>query len=234
MVTPSKSFGLILLPVIIIIALILGPIIRNGMFLDGLVYTNIARNLASDIGYFWAPQVFRNGEVFHEHPVFLPYVASYFFRLFGDGLFVEDLFNLTILAGTILFLYRIWIFIVGRELSYTFFLPLLLWSLNQEVQLRYPNTMLECGTTLILLAATYAYLKLNRRTILAASVVGIGVFLAVLSKGPFGLFFACFNVSLSIHHSKSIFLGSNGYSRSYLPWVFSFVIFHRTFITYIL
>lgn len=187
MITRSAWYAL---PVTILLALILGPILRDGMFLDGLVYTNIAKNLADGVGSFWEPLVFRKGIVFHEHPVLLPWLESLYFRLLGDGVHTEDWYNFTVLALTIWLLHGIWSEIVLPGRRWLFFFPLLLWVLNQEVQLRYPNAMLECGTTLIILATVRAYLALVRRgqTWVPYLLCGIGAMVAFYAKGPFGLF----------------------------------------------
>lgn len=176
-------------PIAISISLIIGPILRNGMFLDGLVYTNIAKNLSEGVGSVCEPLVHRGGEIFYEHPVFLPWVESIFFRFFGNGLHTEDYYNFVIFALTIYILYKIWAMFVGPKRQWLFFFPLLLWVLNQEVQLRYPNTLLECGTTLIVLITFYSYLKTSDKShFLSSFVIGIGTILAFFSKGPFGLF----------------------------------------------
>jgi hypothetical protein len=171
------------------LSLIIGPLLRNGMFLDGLVYTNIAKNLSEGIGSIWAPLVHRKGEIFYDHPVFLPWVESLFFRLLGDGLHTEDCYNFIIFALTVLVLYKIWGTLVDPKRQWLFFFPLLLWVLNQEVQLRYPNTLLECGTALIVLTTFYFFIKTNNKApFLSYFMIGLGTVFAFSSKGPFGLF----------------------------------------------
>lgn len=176
-------------PLAIILALIIGPILRHGMFLDGLVYTNLAKMLANDIGSFWQPLIYPSDHIFYEHPILLPWVESMFFKVLGNGLHTEDIYNFSVFAFTIWVMFLVWKQLVPAKQRKLFFFPLLLWVLSQEVQLRYPNTMLECGTTLILLFSTYGYLKIQSKyPILSYVIIGLGIFFAVLSKGPFGLF----------------------------------------------
>ena len=55
---PDDKFLLVSLfglPVGLLLLLIVGPILRDGMFIDGLVYTNIAKNLYYGIGDLWHP-----------------------------------------------------------------------------------------------------------------------------------------------------------------------------------
>jgi 4-amino-4-deoxy-L-arabinose transferase-like glycosyltransferase len=177
------------LPLALLMLLIIGPMLRDGMFIDGLAYTNIARDLARGVGSFWAPTADGGASVFYGHPPLLFYLESLFFRWFGDGLYTEDLYNAVVLLATIGLLYLIWARVAGAGRRWLFFFPLLLFVLNQEVQLRYPNALLECGMTLILLVATYGFLRLRERSLgLACTAVGVGAFLAFLAKGPVGLF----------------------------------------------
>ena len=177
------------LPVTLILALMIGPILRHGMFIDGLAYTNAAKNMAAGIGSFWTPSINGPGSVFYGHPPLLLYLESLYFRLFGNHLHTEDGYNVTVLVLTLLVTYRLWLLLAGRERRGLFFFPLLLFALNQETQLRYPNTMLECGLTLILLLATLGYFRLvDRSRVLALATIGTGVFLGFLAKGPAALF----------------------------------------------
>ncbi len=186
---PTVTRSLYAIPVSMLLALFIGPILRDGMFLDGMVYTNIARNLAAGHGSFWQPLVYREGAVFYEHPVLLPYLQSFFFSALGDGRYVEDIYNTVILLATVGTMYLVWSAVVEKTQRKLFFFPFLLWVLGQENQLRFPNTMLEGGTTLLLLLTTWLYLKFQQRNALVAQfVVGAGVFVSLFCKGPIGLF----------------------------------------------
>jgi hypothetical protein len=160
------------------------------MFIDGLVYTNLAKNMAAGHGSLWQPILDVGGPVFYGHPPLLPFLQSGFFSVFGDGLHTEDLYNFSVLALTVLLLFKLWQCLVPQQQdAKLFFFPLLLFALSQEVQLRYANTMLECGMTVFLLATTYAFLKLKGQSFYFALIAtGIGTLLATLCKGPVGLF----------------------------------------------
>lgn len=168
---------------------LIGPILRNGMFIDGLVYTNLAKNMAAGNGSLWQPILDVGGPVFYEHPALLPFLQSGFFSLFGDGIHTEDVYNFSILSLTLLLVFKLWQSLVPKQDTELFFFPLLLFALSQEVQLRYANTMLECGMTLFLLATTYAFVRLKDHSVLIALIAtGAGTLLATLCKGPVGLF----------------------------------------------
>jgi 4-amino-4-deoxy-L-arabinose transferase-like glycosyltransferase len=76
-----------LLTINAIVWLILLPLYQDGMFMDGVQYAAVARNLAKGIGSFWFP-VFSDNYVaglnsFHEHPPLVYYLQSFFFKIFA-------------------------------------------------------------------------------------------------------------------------------------------------------
>ena len=177
------------LPLALLLMLMVGPILRDGMFIDGLAYTNIARSMYLGTGSFWAPSADGGTTVFYGHPPLLFYLESRFFYLLGDHAYTEDAYNFTVLIATLVLLYLIWVRVAGRRYRGLFFFPTLLFALNQEVQLRYPNAMLECGMSVVLLLFTYGYLLLrDTRPRLAGLLTGVGACAAFLCKGPVGLF----------------------------------------------
>ena len=179
-------------PVICVIScLIVGPILREGMFVDGLVYTNIARNLDENIGSFWSPQYSAYWSVFYEHPPLLLYLQAVFFGVFGDVGYTEDIYNLVVFTLTLGLMALIWRRALGDDGAGSLVaFPLLFFVLGQEVQLRYPNAMLECGMTLIILLTTLLYLRTVRgkSRVVPLLIVGLGSVLSFLAKGPAGLF----------------------------------------------
>ena len=69
---------------------------HRGMFVDGVTYASIARNLAEGRGSFWSPSYTATlYPQFHEHPPLGFWLQSLWFRVFGDHLFVERLDALT-------------------------------------------------------------------------------------------------------------------------------------------
>ena len=64
------------------------------MFLDGVTYASIARNLAQGRGRFWAPHYTDTiYPAFHEHPPLAFWLQSLWFRAFGDHWFVERAYS---------------------------------------------------------------------------------------------------------------------------------------------
>ncbi len=74
---------------------------HRGMFVDGVTYASIARNLAAGQGSFWSPAytaaVYPQ---FHEHPPLGFWLQSLWFRVLGDHLFVERLYAFTVALAT--------------------------------------------------------------------------------------------------------------------------------------
>ena len=81
----SVVFSAVLLPILI----------QKGMFLDGVTYATISKNLANGYGSFWIPQYTQTHfSQFHEHPPLVFGLQSLFFKLLGDGFLTERIFTL--------------------------------------------------------------------------------------------------------------------------------------------
>ena len=99
-----------LLTLAVFAAATLPRLAHRGMFVDGVTYASIARNLAQGQGSFWAP--FYTATIyprFHEHPPLGFWLQSLWFRVLGDHLFVERLYAVTIglaTAGLLAAIYR--------------------------------------------------------------------------------------------------------------------------------
>src|SRR5919112_6909966 len=90
-------------------ALILPRIAQRGMFLDGVTYAVIARNMAAGAGSLWRPYFSDTlYPVFFEQPPLGLAFQSLAFRALGDHLFVERAFSVLIFAITALLVTAIW------------------------------------------------------------------------------------------------------------------------------
>ncbi|HPB58126.1 MAG TPA: hypothetical protein PLL49_06435, partial [Bacteroidales bacterium] len=78
-----------------ILLLIISPaMLSDGMFLDGLLYATISRNLANGIGDFWHPHLTKTlSPVFVGHPPLVFGLQSLFFKILGDNIYVERLYS---------------------------------------------------------------------------------------------------------------------------------------------
>src|SRR3990167_4418365 len=92
---PLWLFSLSLLLILFVL-----PLTRQGMFLDGVLYAAIAKNLALGYGSLWHPFYSQTDfSVFYEHPPLAIYFQSLFFKLAGQGFGVEQLYCLLMAAG---------------------------------------------------------------------------------------------------------------------------------------
>lgn len=183
---------------LIVIALFLGingaSLFSEGMFMDGLIYSTISRNLAEGQGSFWYlyfSSTFLND--FHEHPPLAMGLEAVFYKIFGDSIYVERFYSLFIYMSSLFLMARIWIILVKEEYKHLYWLPLLLFSIIGVVGWSVSNNMLENTMTLFVLAAFYSFLKsLNSRTLSKSYLLlflgGVFLFLGFLSKGFVALY----------------------------------------------
>lgn len=184
----GKEVLIFFIPLSILFFLIVSPIARDGMFIDGLAYVNIAKNMSLGIGSFWQPVVDMNNAPFYEHPPLVFALQSLLFRLIGNHSYTEDVYNLLVLSGVLFFMYEIWTRVAGASNKGLFFFPFTLFVLSQENQLRYANSMLECTMTLVSLVTVSFFLRFVSNRLLSYVICGVGASLAFLCKGPTGLF----------------------------------------------
>ena len=79
------------------------------MFVDGVTYASIARNLSEGRGSFWSPSYTATiYPQFHEHPPLGFWLQSLWFRVLGDHGYVERAYALAAAAGTAWLIAVIW------------------------------------------------------------------------------------------------------------------------------
>jgi len=84
-------------------------VFSNGMFLDGLIYSTVSKNLANGIGTFWNPHFTATCMPnFHEHPPLAFGIQSLFYRFLGESRFIDKVYSLftLLIAGCIIL--KIW------------------------------------------------------------------------------------------------------------------------------
>jgi 4-amino-4-deoxy-L-arabinose transferase-like glycosyltransferase len=168
---------------------------HRGMFVDGITYASIARNLAEGRGSFWAPSYTSTiYPEFHDHPPLGLWLQSLWFRVLGDHLFVERAYSITAAVLTAVLIALLW-----RRLAYEpgtrkyEWLPVLLWTAIPVVSWSIVGNLLETTvsafTTAAVVAALCANLANGRASAAGCAVLsGVCVVAAALTKGPVGLF----------------------------------------------
>ena len=172
--------------------LVLPGLLQEGMFLDGVLYAAVARNLAEGLGDFWHLHYTQTADnVFYGHPPLVFGLQALFFKIFGDHLFVERLYSLFTFILTAFAIHLAWkeIFYDKKEYRTISWLPLLLWAITPLVFWSYSNNMLENTVSVFTISAVYLLIKWIRspgyRLIMLS---GMLIFFGMLSKGPVALF----------------------------------------------
>lgn len=182
----------------IVVALFLvingAALFSDGMFMDGLFYSTISRNLAEGQGSFW-DLYFSNTFFthFHEHPPLAMGLQSLFFKTFGDSIYVERFYSLIIYFTSLFLMTKIWKLIVEDTYKHYYWLPLFLYSIIGVVGWSVSNNMLENTMTIFVLLSFYLSLKSMdlvdfKMKSLFIILAGFVLFLGFLTKGFVALF----------------------------------------------
>jgi len=175
--------------------LLLGnKLMRLGIHGDGLEYATVARNMADGLGTFWKPYLedFIH-PVFHEHPPLVFWIQSLFFRLFGDGPYLENFYGC--LAGLITLACMAWFWQqVRRDVGLS---PIgNWWPLLLMVPMPLFTYTLQTNrivVTYIIFAilptfAAYRSVTAPKHTVLFSLMSGVLIYLGFIAKGPVAFF----------------------------------------------
>lgn len=184
----------------IAIVLTVPTLIKDGMFMDAMLYTSVSHNLAHGIGTFWFPQFSLHNlaglSSFHEQPPLVFGIQSLFFRLLGDSLYVERFYVFVTLIVHALLIMKIWRMIFPDSNSRNIAgLPVVLWIGIPVCFWSFSNNMHENTMSIFILCAflfMFKDLKDNTHRITNSIIAAVFIFLAALSKGipgffPFGI-----------------------------------------------
>lgn len=161
-------------------------LLSDGMFMDGLIYSVVARNLAFGDGSFWnlsfSSIYFKS---FHEHPPLAMGIHSIFYSMFGDSRFVDKLFSIATYVVTAVLIHLLWHQLRLRHS----WIPLLMWLSIPLTGWACSNNMLENTLSVLICAATWLYFNgRERKPWLFSAGAGVVLFLGLLTKGPVALF----------------------------------------------
>ena len=199
-----------LLALLFIFIFMLPRLLREGMFLDGLLYASISRNMANGIGSFWYP---RNTDVvyriFHEHLPLAFGIQSLFFRVFGDHLWVEKLYTALMTAGNFLLIGLIARKVFNTKNVNILAFPLFLLSITAIYTWSMRNNLLENTYSIFTLAAVLLMLPFGKNKVLRLLFAGLFLYLGMLTKGFVALFplvvpIVCFVVYRNVSFLKAV------------------------------
>lgn len=152
----SQSLPFYLFAVGVFLLIVCQDIFSNGMFLDGLIYSTVSKNLAEGIGTFWNPHFTSTCmPVFHEHPPLAFGIQSIIFTILGESRFIDKVYSLLtfIIVGYIIL--KIW-----KTLGYKYsWFPLFIWLITPTVFWTSYNNLLENTLTIFTSLSILFYLK---------------------------------------------------------------------------
>lgn len=209
-----------LLTISIAVVLMLPDLVQEGMFVDGITYATMARNMAEGQGSFWyifyTPTLHAD---FHVHPPLAMGILSLFFRIFGDHFWVEKVYTLLTFLVSGFFIVKIWGQVhqaiqskqetanKNESALTSAWLPLLLWLVIPCINWAYRANMLENTMTIFTTAAAWLMLKgLQRNSwqyflLAGACILGgfltKGVIVAFVWAIPFGYWLFLRSISFS-------------------------------------
>lgn len=191
----TSRHALLLLAVAVYCLLVLPRMLTYGMFLDGITYASIARNMAENYGSFWRPYYTATvGPLFYEHPPLGFWLQAWAYRLCGDVVYVETLWGFGAGALILIGLGSIWRCHrpQGSALAGAWF-PVLLLVIIPMTPWILSNNMLENTMTVFVMASVYSSLASLKEkkpflSLLYGLLSGLNTFLAFLVKGPVALF----------------------------------------------
>ncbi len=190
----NKQLPFFLISISAILGLTLPVLIQDGMFMDGMLYTCVSKNLANGIGSFWFPVFSKYGfgglQTFHEHPPLIFGIQAIFFKLLGNGMYTERIYVLLTLFATCYLIVLIWKYINKSSNSAQIgWLPLILWISIPVCFWSFTNNMQENTMGIFILASVLLYLRsVKENSFLFLFFSAIFIFLATFSKGIPGFF----------------------------------------------
>jgi len=190
----NKQLPFFLISFSIILGLTLPIIIQEGMFMDGMLYTCVSKNLANGIGSFWFPVFSKFGfgglPTFHEHPPLIFGIQAIFFKVLGNGTNTEKIYILVTVILTCYLIVSIWKYInTASNEAKIGWLPLILWIIIPVCFWSFSNNMQENTMGIFILWAVLFYLRsVKESSILFLISSGFFIFLATFSKGIPGFF----------------------------------------------
>jgi 4-amino-4-deoxy-L-arabinose transferase-like glycosyltransferase len=177
----SQTLPFYLFAVGVFLMIIYQDLFSNGMFLDGLIYSTVSKNLANGIGTFWNPHFTATClPEFHEHPPLAFGIQSIFYKLLGDGRLIDKLYSLltVIIVGYIIL--KIW-----KTLGYKHgWFPLFIWLITPTVFWASYNNLLENTMTIFTSLSVLFYLIYQeRKKFFFIFLSGFMLSLGFLTKG---------------------------------------------------
>lgn len=181
-----------LLTVSILVSLILPVLIQDGMFMDGLLYACVSKNLSHGLGTFWFPHYSKVYFTFFNHqPPLGFWIQSVFFKLLGDSIYIERFYSFLTALITAYLIAILWklIFRNENEIKKLGWLPVFYWIIIPVCFWAYSNNMLENTMGIFDLLAIICIVRYLQSSVFYFILLsGVFIFAASMVKGFQGLF----------------------------------------------
>ena len=189
-----NTFWVIVLSIFCV--LIFPDLLAEGMFLDGIIYSDIARNLSIGNGTLWNLKYIEtlsgpNGSnTFAGHPSPGFWIQALFFMALGDHTYTENIYSLFTCIINLFMIKLIWQTIQINSMSKKMsWLPILLWIIVPVTYWSFSNNLLENTMSIFCLASIYFYIKwITKSQLILIALSALFIILSALTKGPAGLF----------------------------------------------
>ncbi len=174
--------------------LLIPALFMDGMFMDGLIYTCVGKNLAAGTGTFWDPQFSATYmESYHEQPPLLFGLLSVFFKVLGDSMYTERLYCLFMVVMCYFSLRFVWNQLCASQENERklFWLPVLLFFTSPVTFYVYTNNLEEATMVVFALLSAGFQLKAIRSSGNAYgwfALAGLALIASSMCKGAQGLF----------------------------------------------
>lgn len=156
-------------------------LLSDGMFLDGITYSAISKNLSNGIGTFWKLHYTATCyPEFHQHPPLAFAMQSFFYSIFGESRFIDKIYSIFTFAVTGFIILQIWKMLNLKH----GWIPLLFWFSFPLVGWAVSNNILENTLTIFTSLSVLFYLiSQNKKRWLFLFLSGLMLSFGFLTKG---------------------------------------------------
>lgn len=169
----------------VFLILVSPALLTQGMFMDGMIYAAVAKNMADGIGSFWHPFFTASCYPdFYEHPPLAMGILSILYRVFGDSFLIEKIYSFSAWLFVAFGIVKIWRYL-GLNNAW---IPVLILMLVTRIVWAATNNGLENTLAVFLVFAIWFYLKSLSGHWIYLVFSGLCIAAGFLTKGPFGLF----------------------------------------------
>lgn len=184
----KSSFITPYLFIIVFMGILLCPyFFFESMFMDGLIYAGLSKNLALEIGTFWKPHFSNTSfQNFYEHPPLALHLESIAFKTFGYAKIIPKIYSISTFILVGILISKLWK-LLSQKNSW---IPILIWLLIPIVRWATWNNLLENTMSIFTTLALLLYLtsKNHKFHFILVILSGFSISLAFLTKGFVSLF----------------------------------------------